>query len=96
MVGATGFEPATSCSQSKCSSQAELRSDPRRPVIFQKLALQCNDYFEFYLDLNTAASGEQLVRDTSRQRADRSRACPKTPDLRLRDSPLFCGALLVF
>ena len=27
MVGATGFEPATSCSQSKCSSQAELRSD---------------------------------------------------------------------
>ena len=26
MVGATGFEPATSCSQSKCSSQAELRS----------------------------------------------------------------------
>jgi hypothetical protein len=27
VVGATGFEPATSCSQSKCSSQAELRSD---------------------------------------------------------------------
>jgi hypothetical protein len=30
MVGATGFEPATSCSQSKCSSQAELRSDEGR------------------------------------------------------------------
>src|SRR5690348_18301955 len=30
MVGATGFEPATSCSQSKCSSQAELRSDAWR------------------------------------------------------------------
>ena len=29
MVGATGFEPATSCSQSKCSSQAELRSDAK-------------------------------------------------------------------
>jgi hypothetical protein len=29
VVGATGFEPATSCSQSKCSSQAELRSDDR-------------------------------------------------------------------
>src|SRR5947208_8953137 len=27
MVGATGFEPATSWSQTKCSSQAELRSD---------------------------------------------------------------------
>ena len=27
MVGATRFELATSCSQSKCSSQAELRSD---------------------------------------------------------------------
>src|SRR5688572_13642142 len=27
VVGATGFEPATSCSQSRCSSQAELRSD---------------------------------------------------------------------
>ena len=26
MVGATGFEPATSWSQTKCSSQAELRS----------------------------------------------------------------------
>src|SRR5258706_15345499 len=29
MVGATGFEPATSWSQTKCSSQAELRSDKR-------------------------------------------------------------------
>src|SRR5438270_5846312 len=28
MVGATGFEPATSWSQTKCSSQAELRSEP--------------------------------------------------------------------
>ena len=28
LVGATGFEPATSCSQSRCSSQAELRPDP--------------------------------------------------------------------
>lgn len=27
MVGAAGFEPATSWSQTKCSSQAELRSD---------------------------------------------------------------------
>jgi hypothetical protein len=27
VVGATGFEPATSWSQTKCSSQAELRSD---------------------------------------------------------------------
>ncbi len=32
MVGATGFEPATSCSQSKCSSQAELRSDTRSKI----------------------------------------------------------------
>src|SRR5687768_3054605 len=32
MVGATGFEPATSCSQSKCSSQAELRSDEGRSI----------------------------------------------------------------
>ena len=29
MVGATGFEPATSWSQTKCSSQAELRSVDR-------------------------------------------------------------------
>ena len=29
VVGATGFEPATSWSQTKCSSQAELRSDTR-------------------------------------------------------------------
>ncbi len=27
LVGATGFEPATSWSQTKCSSQAELRSE---------------------------------------------------------------------
>ena len=32
LVGATGFEPATSCSQSKCSSQAELRSDKDRMI----------------------------------------------------------------
>ncbi len=32
MVGATGFEPATSWSQTKCSSQAELRSD-EAPII---------------------------------------------------------------
>jgi hypothetical protein len=29
LVGATGFEPATSWSQTKCSSQAELRSEPK-------------------------------------------------------------------
>ena len=29
VVGATGFEPATSWSQTKCSSQAELRSERR-------------------------------------------------------------------
>ncbi len=35
MVGATGFEPATSWSQTKCSSQAELRSDYwYHPMIF--------------------------------------------------------------
>ena len=39
MVGATGFEPATSCSQSKCSSQAELRSEPRGANIHHKPAL---------------------------------------------------------
>src|SRR5882724_11899837 len=33
MVGATGFEPATSWSQTKCSSQAELRSDNWVPSI---------------------------------------------------------------
>ena len=33
MVGATGFEPATSCSQSKRSSQAELRPDRGRPPV---------------------------------------------------------------
>src|SRR6266404_2533696 len=32
VVGATGFEPATSWSQTKCSSQAELRSDDRGQV----------------------------------------------------------------
>src|SRR5688500_879134 len=32
MVGATGFEPATSCSQSKYSSQTELRSDEGRSI----------------------------------------------------------------
>src|ERR1700722_19092061 len=37
MVGTTGFEPATSWSQTKCSSQAELRSDePRNSIIPQK------------------------------------------------------------
>ena len=30
MVGATGFEPATSSSQSWRSSQAELRSEPEQ------------------------------------------------------------------
>ncbi len=30
LVGATGFEPATSWSQTKCSSQAELRSESQR------------------------------------------------------------------
>jgi ATP-dependent RNA helicase RhlE len=38
MVGATGFEPATSCSQSKCSSQAELRSEPKGRNIHTKPA----------------------------------------------------------
>jgi hypothetical protein len=38
MVGATGFEPATSCSQSKCSSQAELRSDYRKLLFQQAVA----------------------------------------------------------
>lgn len=33
LVGATGFEPATSWSQTKCSSQAELRSDERVKTI---------------------------------------------------------------
>src|SRR5438105_3377190 len=35
MVGATGFEPATSWSQTKCSSQAELRSDKEMRTITQ-------------------------------------------------------------
>src|SRR5262245_17279160 len=34
MVGATGFEPATSWSQTKCSSQAELRSDVRASIAY--------------------------------------------------------------
>ena len=33
MVGATGFEPATSSSQSWRSSQAELRSEPEQVAI---------------------------------------------------------------
>ena len=32
MVGATGFEPATSWTQTKCSSRAELRSDAGRNI----------------------------------------------------------------
>ena len=43
MVGATGFEPATSCSQSKCSSQAELRSDDAGRTIHAS-ARPRNDY----------------------------------------------------
>jgi hypothetical protein len=31
VVGATGFEPATSASQRQRSSQTELRPDPNRP-----------------------------------------------------------------
>ena len=36
MVGATGFEPATSWSQTKCSGQAELRSGNPSPSIPQR------------------------------------------------------------
>ena len=44
MVGATGFEPATSWSQTKCSSQAELRSEPGARIIHTTRPVR-NAYF---------------------------------------------------
>ncbi len=45
MVGATGFEPATSCTPSKCASQAALRPDKyktkntQKPTMREQLSL---------------------------------------------------------
>ncbi len=47
MVGATGFEPATSWSQTKCSSQAELRSDCEGRY-YPITSVPRNDYFKRY------------------------------------------------
>ena len=46
MVGATGFEPATSSSQSWRSSQAELRSDPRQALIRSQKRTKAKVFFQ--------------------------------------------------
>ncbi len=47
MVGATGFEPATSWSQTKCSTR--LSYAPRaKPHYITHLARQCNKYFPVF------------------------------------------------
>ena len=46
MVGATGFEPATSSSQSWRSSQAELRSDPRQALIRSQKRTKAKFFFQ--------------------------------------------------
>src|SRR5688572_4456320 len=69
MVGATGFEPATSWSQTKCSSQAELRS-VRLPLFKSQK--------EFITDEGRlaafACSGGRLARRGGRHLAARRRA----------------------
>ena len=55
MVGATGFEPATSWSQTKCSSQAELRSDSEG--IFTLTAGYCNVFLK-YIRIMRCRSGK--------------------------------------
>lgn len=47
MVGATGFEPATSSSQSWRSSQAELRSEPEQVAIWGQNRSLAKVFFTF-------------------------------------------------
>ena len=57
MVGATGFEPATSSSQSWRSSQAELRSDPRQALIRSQKRTKAKVFFQIVR--GSGASGKQ-------------------------------------
>ena len=65
MVGATGFEPATSCSQSKRSSQAELRSEPRKHWQILRFGIPqvAFSILPFYtIRMNTDSSNDKNVR----------------------------------
>ena len=57
VVGATGFEPATSSSQSWRSSQAELRSDPRQAIIRSQKRTKAKVFFQIVR--GSGASGKQ-------------------------------------
>src|SRR5215203_5751962 len=67
MVGATGFEPATSWSQTKCSSQAVLRSEQAGPdyPITGRLRNVIIDQLSSQLDLISASSDVGATPDNS-------------------------------
>ena len=60
MVGATGFEPATSSSQSWRSSQAELRSDPRQALIRSQKRTKAKVFFPQIVRGSGASSKQGL------------------------------------
>jgi hypothetical protein len=72
MVGATGFEPATSWSQTKCStrlSYAPQETPPGRPPVFHRIAWACPRVSSVEIIRRDQKAGQELSRGTFARRA---------------------------